>query len=135
GRPASDRAILDVGQKSISAYGTPAVLPDHPGCRIVSLSAEHATVDVGPGGAPAIGAKVRVTPGYSDFTFVLHDRVLGHRGGRAEVEKAARRARVRLLKVAGPAGSTSADDAPGIGGRAGHGAPRRGGRRGVRTSG
>lgn len=84
GRPASDRAILDVGQKSLSEYRTPAVLPDHPGCRMLGLSAEHATVEVGPGDALAIGDKVLVIPGYSDFTFVLHDRVLGHRRGIVE---------------------------------------------------
>ena len=84
GRPTPDRAILDIGQKSISEYRTPPVLPDHPGCRMLGLSAEHATVEVGPGEALAIGDKVRVIPGYSDFTFVLHDRVLGHRRGRVE---------------------------------------------------
>ena len=31
-----------------------------------------------------IGEKVQVVPGYSDFTFVLHDRVLGVRDGRVE---------------------------------------------------
>ena len=84
GRPASDRAILDIGQKSCSEYRTPPVLPDHPGCRVLGLSAEHATVEVGPGEDLAIGDKVLVTPGYSDFTFVLHDRVIGHRRGRVE---------------------------------------------------
>ncbi len=31
-----------------------------------------------------IGEKVHIVPGYSDFTFVLHDRVLGIRAGRVE---------------------------------------------------
>ena len=52
GRPTPDRAILDIGQKSISEYRTPPVLPDHPGCRVLGLSAEHATVEVGPGDGP-----------------------------------------------------------------------------------
>lgn len=85
-RPAEDRAILDIGQKSVSAHRTPPVLVDHPDCRVLGLSAEHATVEIGPGSSDSlrIGDKVRVIPGYSDFTFVLHNRVLGHRNGRVE---------------------------------------------------
>jgi D-serine deaminase-like pyridoxal phosphate-dependent protein len=81
-RPAPDRAILDIGQKSVSQYRTPPVLRDHPACPITGLSAEHATVSVAPGSDLRIGEKVHVIPGYSDFTFVLHDRVLAHRRGR-----------------------------------------------------
>lgn len=84
GRPAADRAILDIGRKSISDYQTPAVLPEHPGCHLLGLSAEHATFEVGPREHLAIGDKVHVIPGYSDFTFVLHDRIIAHRGGRVE---------------------------------------------------
>jgi hypothetical protein len=39
---------------------------------------------VAPGSHLPIGKKVSVVPGYSDFTFVLHNRVLGHRSGRVE---------------------------------------------------
>ncbi|MDR3638250.1 MAG: DSD1 family PLP-dependent enzyme [Isosphaeraceae bacterium] len=85
-RPAPDRAILDIGQKSISQYRTPPVLPDHPGCAVLSLSAEHTTLAVLDGRELKIGKKVMVIPGYSDFTFVLHDRILGLRGGRVEAE-------------------------------------------------
>ncbi|QDV32581.1 DSD1 family PLP-dependent enzyme [Tautonia plasticadhaerens] len=84
GRPAEDRAILDLGRKSISDYKTPPVIPDHPGCTFLGLSAEHATFEVRPGDRLSIGDKVRVIPGYSDFTFVLHDRILAHRGDRVE---------------------------------------------------
>jgi D-serine deaminase-like pyridoxal phosphate-dependent protein len=79
GRPSPDHAILDIGQKSVSGYRTPPVLRDHPNCPVLGLSAEHATVEVAPGTRLEIGEKVSVIPGYSDFTFVLHDRVLGHR--------------------------------------------------------
>ncbi len=82
GRPAPDRAILDIGQKSVSQHRTPPVLRDHPDCPIAGLSAEHAVVSVAPTSGLRIGDKVHVIPGYSDFTFVLHDRVLAHRGGR-----------------------------------------------------
>jgi D-serine deaminase-like pyridoxal phosphate-dependent protein len=81
-RPAPDRAILDIGQKSVSQYRTPPVLRDHPDNPITGLSAEHATVTVDPTSDLRIGDKVHVIPGYSDFTFVLHDRALAHRRGR-----------------------------------------------------
>jgi D-serine deaminase-like pyridoxal phosphate-dependent protein len=85
-RPAPDRAVLDAGLKSLSEFRAPAALADHPDCRIAGLSAEHATVELGPEGERTlrIGDKVCVTPGYSDLTFVLHDRVIGHRDRRVE---------------------------------------------------
>jgi D-serine deaminase-like pyridoxal phosphate-dependent protein len=83
-RPGPTRAILDIGQKSISGYRTPPVLPDYPSCVVTSLSAEHASLDVPTDCPLKIGQKVSVIPGYSDFTFVLHDRVVAHRGGRTE---------------------------------------------------
>lgn len=83
-RPAPDRTILDAGRKAISNHGAEATVFQHPDCRIQRLSAEHATLDV-PAQCPwAIGRKVQIIPGYSDLTFVLHDRVLGHRDGRVE---------------------------------------------------
>ncbi|WP_406700450.1 DSD1 family PLP-dependent enzyme [Singulisphaera sp. Ch08] len=84
-RPAPDRAILDIGQKSVSSYRTPPILRDYDNCPILGLSAEHAVVEIAPGEDFPIGKKVAVIPGYSDFTFVLHDRVLGHRWGQVEV--------------------------------------------------
>lgn len=84
-RPAPDRAVLDIGHKSVSQHRTPPILRDHTNCPILGLSAEHAVVELAPGEDFPIGKKVAVTPGYSDFTFVLHDRVLGHRQGRVEV--------------------------------------------------
>jgi D-serine deaminase-like pyridoxal phosphate-dependent protein len=83
-RPARDRAILDIGQKSISQHQTPPVFRDYPNCRVAGLSAEHATIAVDSQNDLPIGEKVHVIPGYSDFTFVLHDRVLGLRHGRVE---------------------------------------------------
>src|SRR4051812_7305003 len=83
-RPSPERAILDIGRKSISDYRVLPVLRDHPDCEVLGLSAEHTTVAVGPESTLKIGDRVSVTPGYSDFTFVLHDRVIGHRSGRVE---------------------------------------------------
>ena len=85
GRPAADRAILDIGLKSVSEHRTPPILRDyHPACRILGLSAEHATVGAEAVTPLKIGDKIHVIPGYSDFTFVLHDRVLAHREGHVE---------------------------------------------------
>ena len=83
-RPYPDRAILDIGQKSISQHQASPVLRDFPGCRVIGLSAEHATITLEAGIDWKIGEKVHVIPGYSDFTFVLHDRVLALRSGRVE---------------------------------------------------
>jgi D-serine deaminase-like pyridoxal phosphate-dependent protein len=83
-RPTPDRAILDIGQKSISQHKTPPVLRDYPDCQVIGLSAEHATIAVESQNSLKIGEKVHVIPGYSDFTFVLHDRVIGVRRGRVE---------------------------------------------------
>ncbi|MEW4567996.1 DSD1 family PLP-dependent enzyme [Tautonia sp. JC769] len=83
-RPEPDRAILDIGRKSISDFQTPPVVAKHPGCQVLGLSAEHATVEVAQDESLNIGDRVQVIPGYSDFTFVLHDRILAHRNGRVE---------------------------------------------------
>jgi D-serine deaminase-like pyridoxal phosphate-dependent protein len=83
-RPARDRAILDIGQKSISQHRTPPVLRDYPSASITGLSAEHAVVSTPSANELRIGEKVHVIPGYSDFTFVLHDRVLGFRNGKVQ---------------------------------------------------
>jgi D-serine deaminase-like pyridoxal phosphate-dependent protein len=83
-RPSHDRAILDIGHKSVSQHRTLPVLRDYPKCQVVGLSAEHAIVEVEPGTKLKIGEKVHVIPGYSDFTLVLHDRVLAYRRGRVQ---------------------------------------------------
>lgn len=83
-RPTPDRAILDIGLKSVSEHRTPPILRDHPNSRFLGLSAEHANVEVGVDSPLKIGDFVSVIPGYSDLTFVLHDRVIAHRGERVE---------------------------------------------------
>jgi D-serine deaminase-like pyridoxal phosphate-dependent protein len=82
--PYPDRIILDVGLKAVSQHGTPPVLANHPDCSVVSLSAEHATIAVPTNSVWKIGQRVSVIPGYSDLTFVLHNRVIAQRQGRVE---------------------------------------------------
>jgi D-serine deaminase-like pyridoxal phosphate-dependent protein len=84
-RPAPDRLILDAGRKALSDYRVNPNLPEYPDCQVLGLSAEHTTVAIEPGTPLKIGDKVSLIPGYSDFTFVLHNRVLGFRAGRIEV--------------------------------------------------
>ncbi len=83
-RPAENRLILDAGRKTLSDYKIMPNLPDWPGATVLGLSAEHATVEVDSTTILKIGQVVRLIPGYSDFTFVLHDEVIGHRQGRVE---------------------------------------------------
>lgn len=83
-RPYPDRATLDAGQKALSQYKASPVLRDYPDLSIIGLSAEHAIISVDATTDLEIGERVHIVPGYSDFTFVLHDRVLGIREGRVE---------------------------------------------------
>lgn len=85
-RPTADRAILDAGRKAIGAHLAMPRLAGSPDVAVAGLSAEHATLRLPPAAADPlpIGRKVVVTPGYSDLTFVLHDRVLACRNGRVE---------------------------------------------------
>ncbi len=80
-RPEPELAILDAGKKAISDHLAPPRLPGFPEARMTNLVAEHLCV-AGPAGAlPGLGDLVHVIPGYSDLTFVLHDRVTAHRAG------------------------------------------------------
>jgi D-serine deaminase-like pyridoxal phosphate-dependent protein len=83
-RPSPSCAVLDAGRKAVSDYRIMPSLPDFPESRVVGLSAEHATIQVEGASDLRIGRKVRMIPGYSDLTFVLHDRVLGYRDDRVE---------------------------------------------------
>lgn len=84
-RPASDRAVLDAGSKSLfsetvrnnfavpdySGYGH---IPTHPGVRIASLSEEHAVVHVPPDAEfPGVGAKLEIIPNHVCPAVNLHD--------------------------------------------------------------
>jgi D-serine deaminase-like pyridoxal phosphate-dependent protein len=83
-RPTDTRAVLDAGFKSMSAHKQNPVVRDHPQARILNLSAEHVIVELESQSPLKIGSKLHIIPGYSDLTFVLHDRVLGYRGGRVQ---------------------------------------------------
>ncbi len=86
-RPTSTRAVLDAGSKALTSdllgfadYGD---IPALPGARIISLSEEHAVVDLTdctvPG--PAIGTQLHVIPNHTCVVSNLFDRMVFHREG------------------------------------------------------
>lgn len=83
-RPTNERAIVDAGLKCYSNFRCSPKLPKYPESRIVSMSAEHTTIDFPSGPRPAICEKIEITPSYSDLTTVLHDVVVGTRDRRVE---------------------------------------------------
>ncbi len=73
-RPAPRRAILDAGRKSQHIDLCAPRFLDFPQLRITQLSAEHCRVEWdGPDDLLQLGQKLRLVPGYADFTTVLHD--------------------------------------------------------------
>jgi len=90
-RPKLERAVTDSGRKSLhwelehpvvrgTVEGRP--LPD---ADVKALSAEHGILELGPQSQDlTIGDKIELTPGYSDFTTILHPVVYAIRDGMVE---------------------------------------------------
>ena len=79
--------MLDAGSKALTSdllgftdYG---VIPALPGSRIVSLSEEHAVVDLTDCTVPVpgIGEQVRIVPNHTCVVSNLFDRMVFHRAG------------------------------------------------------
>ncbi len=84
-RPADDRAILDMGYKSVSSDGGLPVPIDVPGAEFSFGGEEHGKLSWN--GAPcplAIGDKVRFWPSHCDTTVNLHDCYVVTRGDSVE---------------------------------------------------
>nr|WP_314088732.1 D-TA family PLP-dependent enzyme [uncultured Shinella sp.] len=86
-RPTENRAVLDAGSKALTSdllgfsdYGEIDGFED---ARILSLSEEHAVVDISAYGAafPPIGSLVRIVPNHTCVVSNLFDRMVFHRGG------------------------------------------------------
>jgi D-serine deaminase-like pyridoxal phosphate-dependent protein len=86
-RPAPDRAVLDSGSKALTSdllgftdYGA---IAGFEGARIVSLSEEHAVVDLTDCKTPfpEIGSMVKVVPNHTCVVTNLFDRMVFHRDG------------------------------------------------------
>jgi D-serine deaminase-like pyridoxal phosphate-dependent protein len=85
-RPTADRAILDIGRKTLGIdQGTPRLLDGPDGVRFLGFSEEHTTLAV-EGAARELrpGDQVRVIPGHGCTTVNLYDRYIATRGGVVE---------------------------------------------------
>lgn len=86
-RPTADRAVIDAGSKSLTSdllgFEDHGLILGYPDARIVSLSEEHAVVDLSACGddRPQIGDKLRVIPNHTCVVSNLFDRVVFHQGG------------------------------------------------------
>lgn len=86
-RPAALRAVLDAGSKALTSdllgFADYGIIPALPGARIVSLSEEHAVVDLTDCTAPLpqIGTQLRIVPNHTCVVSNLFDRMVFHRDG------------------------------------------------------
>ncbi len=86
-RPTPTRAVLDAGSKALTSdllgFAEFGEIADLPGARILSLSEEHAVVDLSActGPLPGVGDQVRVIPNHTCVVSNLFDRMAFHRGG------------------------------------------------------
>ncbi|TGT94218.1 D-TA family PLP-dependent enzyme, partial [bacterium M00.F.Ca.ET.163.01.1.1] len=86
-RPAADRAVLDCGSKALTSdllgFNDYGLIEGHEGAKIISLSEEHAVVDLSgcASGGPRIGDVVRVVPNHTCVVSNLFDRMVFHRNG------------------------------------------------------
>jgi D-serine deaminase-like pyridoxal phosphate-dependent protein len=89
--PASDRAVVDAGSKTLSADP----LRPHAGghglvvgrrSRLARLSEEHGVIQVEPGESFRVGERIRILPNHACVVSNLHERLVGVRNGRVEEE-------------------------------------------------
>ena len=84
-RPAPDRAIIDAGRKTMNMELAMPIVIGRDDIHVVSLSAEHGVLRLDASARDvAIGQRLEIVPGYSDFTCVLHDRFYALRGNVVE---------------------------------------------------
>ncbi|TCV53714.1 D-serine deaminase-like pyridoxal phosphate-dependent protein [Agrobacterium tumefaciens] len=86
-RPTADRAVLDSGSKALTSdllgFSDYGLIEGYEGAKIVSLSEEHAVVDLSgcASGRPEIGDVVKVVPNHTCVVSNLFDRMVFHRNG------------------------------------------------------
>jgi D-serine deaminase-like pyridoxal phosphate-dependent protein len=101
-RPTPTRAVLDAGSKALTSdllgFTDFGEIEGLPGARIVSLSEEHAVVDLSDcagGHLPQVGQQVRVIPNHTCVISNLFEQMVFHRQGRVtRVETVAARGTV-----------------------------------------
>ncbi|MCZ7464050.1 D-TA family PLP-dependent enzyme [Rhizobium rhizogenes] len=86
-RPTPDRAVLDCGSKALTSdllgFSDYGLIEGYEGAKIISLSEEHAVVDLSgcTSGRPEIGDVVKVVPNHTCVVSNLFDRMVFHRNG------------------------------------------------------
>ncbi|MBB2972812.1 D-TA family PLP-dependent enzyme [Mesorhizobium sp. RMAD-H1] len=86
-RPAPYRAVLDAGSKALTSdllgFSDYGMIDGFEGARIVSLSEEHAVVDLKDcqSAFPDVGQMVRIVPNHTCVVSNLFDRMVFHRDG------------------------------------------------------
>ncbi|MCZ7488726.1 D-TA family PLP-dependent enzyme [Rhizobium rhizogenes] len=86
-RPTPDRAVLDCGSKALTSdllgFSEYGLIEGYEGAKIISLSEEHAVVDLSgcTSGRPEIGDVVKVVPNHTCVVSNLFDRMVFHRNG------------------------------------------------------
>ena len=86
-RPAPDRAVLDCGSKALTSdllgFADYGAIDGFEGARIISLSEEHAVVDLSDCAKAfaQIGTTVKVVPNHTCVVTNLFDRMVFHRSG------------------------------------------------------
>lgn len=85
-RPTETRAVLDSGSKALTSdllgFADHGFIVDYPDATIVSLSEEHAVVDLsGSRNRPEIGDRVRIVPNHTCVVANLFDQLVFHRDG------------------------------------------------------
>ena len=89
--PASDRAVVDAGSKTLSTDPLRPRPDGHglilnSGSRLRSLSEEHGVLRIEEGDSFRVGQRVRILPNHACVVSNLHDRLYGIRGDRVETE-------------------------------------------------
>ncbi len=85
-RPTETRAVLDSGSKALTSdllgFSDHGHIVDYPDASIVSLSEEHAVVDLSRSERkPQVGERVRIIPNHTCVVTNLFDRLVFHRNG------------------------------------------------------
>lgn len=86
-RPTATRAVLDAGSKALTSdllgFSDHGLIETLPEARIVSLSEEHAVVDLSActGPLPQVGDQLRIIPNHTCVISNLFDRMVFHRNG------------------------------------------------------
>ncbi len=83
-RPTPQRAVIDVGRKSLNPDLHLPAVKGREDLRFQWLSAEHGVLEVVAPPGPSIGDRLELIPGYGDWSTLLHDRYHVFRGDQLE---------------------------------------------------